>query len=237
MDTKFSTDERNALRDAFQNNESLIISGVNAFGQPFKVVGKISPHSNGNAAIYFYKVFFEFGNEYISDEINHTKWAAPYHLNLEVSKHANQLVVLSIEKKSGEKIYEAKNVAEIMKNAMANQKLFLEDKKNLKINSLDPVTKKLQNLVGCPVTLEGYATVNGVLSNVMRVDPQGRPMVQILSSTVIAYTRVHDITKLYTINENNELEKIADNSENVALVQKCFEENAPKVEKNMEEEL
>lgn len=237
MHNRFSQNELATLNEMAYSGKKVKISGINSIGQPFEVVGRIYTSGDRITGVYGDKLLLEFGNDKDREINDDPKWYASYLLNLEVSKFPSGLVILSIKNEQEEEIYKAKNVSQIKNIARVNNDTVMEEYEKYPIKSMDPVTAELKNLIGKPVFLTSFGLNNGVLERIGRVDKKGRPMAYILcGQSISGYTQINDKTVLYTVNENDEAEKLADNRINPTLCHNCFDENVPDFENDKEEE-
>ena len=206
MERFFSEKQIEDLIKICKLGRKIKVSGINSFGQPFETIGRITHTDNNKIAVYDNVIYIEFGKDKNSPDSNQTKWFAHYRLNMDETILGEQLIVISIDDaESLNNIYTADNIEEFAEIAKKNKSNIKESEK---IFEADPVTEELFKLVGKPITLDGQ---NFILTSIVSTWPTGGPKGYVLDGILCGSIEVGPDSKLFTIDENDELVFVAEN--------------------------
>lgn len=207
------------LKKAFENKEDITIEGVNGIGTKFKTTGKIAGDDNGEAEIYneVLALQFDFNKNNLIKNPKERISTFFKTSRKDVYFFDPSLYIFTIYDSNGNVIYENPNKdklsEEIKLFSEMNQKRDIEEKRNLE--ELDDVTKKLFDYIGKPIIIVEDGTYqSGVLACINGANNYGRTMIDIRVATLCGGLSIGENTALYTVNKNNDIELVADNSLN-----------------------
>ena len=205
MENKFSEEQKQELLKICEEGGKIRIVGMNSRGQKFETVGRIAHDDKNKPTVFDDLIFVEFGKEKDEPDRKQTKWFAPYTLNIKESTYETELIILSIEREDGTTIYSTEIQEEMEEIAKRNDAGHRHN-----MVAMDPVTLKLTQLIGNPVTLDDTC---GILAGVDGVSQSGAPIVDLLIGPMICGTHVYAESVLYTIDQNDEQVLTAVNNE------------------------
>ena len=196
MIRKFTKEQKERLRKAWQAREELTIEGVNALGDKFVTKGRVSTTDDGKARISdhinqkgveYNGLFLEFGLLRERD-CQQTKWSAPYELNVEEGEFATGFTIKTIKGKDGKVIFEQENFNEVELICAKNKVIEMNRNKNRQIKVEDPITKACRENIGKPVIIMDLNNMKreptyGIVERVMHVSDYGYPIIELASGT------------------------------------------------------
>ena len=200
--------------------ELLTIKGINAVGDEFTTIGRITTTDQGRAGIDEDKIWIEFGVSKSSPDRKQTKFFAPFELNIERSEYAHGLIVKSIENESGELIYVNDKFDEIEKIAVLNKKD--NEKKHTQLIEEDSVTTALKNMIGKAIILgdirrDNLGEYTGVLESIDHINRRGEPVVECFSGPGMFNTFVTITSVLKEENNKGKIRVIEINDPDLSL--------------------
>lgn len=205
------------LKKAFENKEDITIEGVNGIGTKFKTTGRIAADDHGNAGIYDKALVlqFDFNKNNLGIDPKERILSFFNTSRENVYLFDPSLYILTIYDSNSNMIYDNPNKDKLLEEI----KLFSKEKREKEIREkrnlieLDDVTKNLFNYIGKPIILSEDGTYQtGVLASIKGANNYGETMINIRIATLCGGLSIGGNTALYTINKNNDIELVADNS-------------------------
>ena len=208
------------LKKAFENKEDITIEGVNGIGAKFKTTGRIAGDDNGEAEIYEKALVLQFDfnkNNLIKNPKERISTFFQTLREEDVYLFDPSLYIFTIYDSNGNIIYNNPNKDKLLEETKlfseVKHKQDIKEKRNL--IELDDVTKKLFDYIGKPIIIVEDGTYqSGVLACVNGANNYGRTMIDIRVATLCGGLSIGENTALYTVNKNNDIELVADNSLN-----------------------
>ena len=197
MIRKFTKEQKERLRKAWQAREELTIEGVNALGDKFVTTGRVSTTDDGKARISdhisqkgveYNGLFLEFGLLRRDGNSQQTLWSAPYELNIEEGEFASGFTIKTIKDKDGNVIFEQENFNEVELVCAKNKVAEMNMNKNRQIKVEDPITKACRENIGKPVIIMDLNDTKreptyGIVERVTHVADYGDPIIELASGT------------------------------------------------------
>ena len=212
----FSKEVLNKFEEIWREGKTLTISGVNGVGQEFTTCGRITTTDQGEIGCHDNHVYLEFGTSKDSPTRKQTAYFAPFSTEIDKNLSFCELILyaLEISDENGNVIFSNEDKDLILKITEENAKREnAENKKkgrDILEKDMDPVTKKLMEMVGKPIILDGD---KGVLIGVMHgASKQGSTIVNYYSGPIVGSMFVDFYSKLETEDLNGKIEKVEENN-------------------------
>lgn len=205
---KFTEIQEMALFRMWAKRRNISIKGINAVGEEFEVVGRVSTKDDGDRWIESDAVMIEFGEEVekLCDESRRGECYAPFRLNFtEQTREAREgLFILEIfeilDNKKGIRIFKNDDEEQLRKTAEEVKQEILDEQ----TSSEDSVVSLLKNMIGKPVYIDGQPkVVLSVEGHSVTVSKKGTLMerIEITEDTVIELMQVADLSSIELENE------------------------------------
>lgn len=228
------------LKKAFENKEDITIEGVNGIGAKFKTTGRIAGDDNGEAEIYEKALVLQFDfnkNNLIKNPKERISTLFQTLREEDVYLFDPSLYIFTIYDSNGNIIYNNPNKDKLLEETKlfseVKHKQDIKEKRNL--IELDDVTKKLFDYIGKPIVIvDGKSHQSGVLACINGANNYGRTMIDLGVLTLSGSLTIGDKTAVYSINQNKDLELVADNSlnkNNANIIRKRIERRFKDIEK------
>ena len=211
----FSKEVLDKLEEIWREGKTLTISGVNGIGQEFTTCGRITTTDQGKIGCHDNRVYLEFGTSKDSPTRKQTAYFAPFSTEIDEASFFCELrlYALEISDENGNVIFSNENKDLILEITEKNAKrVNAENKKegrDILEEDMDPVTKKLMEMIGKPIILDGD---KGVLIGVMRGANQGSTIVNYYSGPLVGSMYVYPDSILKTEDLNGKIEKVEENN-------------------------
>ena len=212
----FSKEVLDKFEEIWREGKTLTISGVNGVGQEFTTCGRITTTDQGEIGCHDNHVYLEFGTSKDSPTRKQTAYFAPFSTEIDKNLSFCELILyaLEISDENGNLIFSNEDKDLILKTTERNAKrVNAENKKegrDILEKDMDPVTKKLMEMVGKPIILDGN---KGVLIGVVRgAANQGSTIVNYYSGPIVGSMFVGFYSKLETEDLNGKVEKVEENN-------------------------
>lgn len=212
----FSKEVLDKFEEIWRGRKTLTISGVNGVGQEFTTCGRITTTDQGEIGCHDNHVYLEFGTSKDSPTRKQTAYFAPFSTEIDKNLSFCELILyaLEISDENGNLIFSNEDKDLILKTTERNAKrVNAENKKegrDILEKDMDPVTKKLMEMVGKPIILDGK---EGVLIGMVRgAANQGSTIVNYYSGPIVGSMFVDFYSKLETEDLNGKIEKVEENN-------------------------
>lgn len=211
----FSKEVLDKFEEIWREKKTLTISGVNGIGQEFTTCGRITTTDQGEMGCHDNHVYLEFGTSKDSPTRKQTAYFAPFSTEIDKNLSFCELILyaLEISDENGNVIFSNEDKDLILKITEENAKREnAENKKkgrDILEEDMDPVTKKLMEMIGRPIILDGD---KGVLIGVMHgASNQGTTIVNYYSGPIVGSMHVCHDSILETEDLNGKIEKVEEN--------------------------
>lgn len=206
---KFTEIQGTALFRMWAKRRSISIKGINAVGEEFEVIGRVSTKDDGDSWIESDAVMIEFGEEVeeLCDKMSlRGECYAPFRLNFtEQTRESREgLFILEIfeilDNKKGKRIFKNDDEEQLRKIAEEVKQEILDEQ----TSSEDSVVSLLKNMIGKPVYIDGQPkVVLSVEGHSVTVSKKGTltERIEITEDTVIELMQVVDLSTIELENE------------------------------------
>lgn len=207
----FNEKQISLLKEIYENNNRVLIEGVNGRGQEFETIGEIATNDLGNPAIREDGLYMEFGKH---EDTNRSKFFGKFllefYIKSDIKEAMSQLIIKSIKDKEGNIVFEnADFELQLDKIKESNIELDLEETTFLSDNLME----KMDELIGKPVVLvDDEQTLEGISCGMVPKLIGGKVTAVLLSEIICKTYDIKPETKLYTKNNEGKFFVAADNS-------------------------
>ena len=195
-----SPEKINELNKLCDQGAELKITGFNGLGFRFDTTGRITRTDASKPAIYEDCIFIEFGNQPSSYAPQRTDIFAPFSTEFDAKIHtpARTLIIEKIELPNGEVIFQNEDAEKYFQTAIAEGEKYDAKikKEGRNIREVDPVTKKLPEIIGKPIIVDGVRC--GVLTNFLTIANDGSVIVEFLVGPGVSNSFIRKDTRVCT---------------------------------------
>ena len=228
----FSKEVLDKFEEIWREGKTLTISGVNGVGQEFTTCGRITTTDQGEIGCHDNRVYLEFGTSKDSPTSKQTAYFAPFSTEINKNLSFRELILYAFEisDENGNLIFSNEDkdlILEITEeNAKRENTANKKEGRDILEEDMDPVTKKLMEMIGRPIILDGN---KGVLIGMMHgASKQGTTIVNYYSGPLVGSMHVCHDSILETEDLSGKIEKVEENNPFETI--KIFRHRAKRIE-------